>query len=34
LLCVIEGLRVLGKIKTYGEKDLTPIVDLVLAALT
>ncbi|HTD17449.1 MAG TPA: TetR/AcrR family transcriptional regulator [Chthoniobacterales bacterium] len=34
LLCVIEGLRVLGKIKTYGEKDLAPIVDLVLAALT
>jgi TetR/AcrR family transcriptional regulator, transcriptional repressor for nem operon len=34
LLCVIEGLRVLGKIKTYAEKDLAPIVDLVLAALT
>jgi TetR/AcrR family transcriptional regulator, transcriptional repressor for nem operon len=34
LLCVIQGLRVLGKIKTYGEKDLAPIVDLVLAALT
>ena len=34
LLCVIQGFRVLGKIKTYGEKDLAPIVDLVLAALT
>jgi TetR/AcrR family transcriptional regulator, transcriptional repressor for nem operon len=34
LLCVIEGLRVLGKIKTYGEKDLAPIVDLVLATLS
>jgi TetR/AcrR family transcriptional regulator, transcriptional repressor for nem operon len=34
LLCVIEGLRVLGKIKTYGEKDLAPIVDVALAALT
>jgi TetR/AcrR family transcriptional repressor of nem operon len=33
LLCVIQGFRVLGKIKTYGEKDLAPVVDLVLMAL-
>jgi TetR/AcrR family transcriptional repressor of nem operon len=34
LLCVIQGLRVLGKIKTYGEKELGATVDLVIAALS
>jgi TetR/AcrR family transcriptional regulator, transcriptional repressor for nem operon len=34
LLCVTQGLRVLGKVKTYGEKELGATVDLVLAALS
>jgi len=34
LLCVIEGLRVLGKVRTYGEKELAAAVDLVMAALS
>ena len=34
LLCAIEGLRVLGKVKTYGEKELAATVDLVMAALS
>jgi hypothetical protein len=33
-LCVIQGLRVLGKVRTYGEKDLAAAVDLVIAALS
>jgi TetR/AcrR family transcriptional regulator, transcriptional repressor for nem operon len=34
LLCVTQGLRVLGKIKAYGEKELGATVDLVIAALS
>jgi TetR/AcrR family transcriptional regulator, transcriptional repressor for nem operon len=34
LLCVIQGLRVLGKVRTYGEKELAATVDLVIAALS
>jgi TetR/AcrR family transcriptional repressor of nem operon len=34
LLCVIQGLRVLGKVRTYCEKDLAATVDLVIAALS
>lgn len=34
LLCVIQGLRVLGKVRTYGEKELAATVDLVMAALS
>jgi TetR/AcrR family transcriptional regulator, transcriptional repressor for nem operon len=34
LLCVIQGLRVLGKVRSYGEKELAAIVDLVIAALS
>jgi TetR/AcrR family transcriptional regulator, transcriptional repressor for nem operon len=34
LLCVIQGLRVLGKVRTYGEKELAASVDLVIAALS
>jgi TetR/AcrR family transcriptional regulator, transcriptional repressor for nem operon len=33
LLCVIQGLRVLGKTRSYGEKELAAIVDLVMTAL-
>jgi TetR/AcrR family transcriptional regulator, transcriptional repressor for nem operon len=34
LLCITQGLRVLGKVKTYGEKELGATVDLVMAALS
>jgi TetR/AcrR family transcriptional repressor of nem operon len=34
LLCVIQGLRVLGKVRTYGEKELAATVDLVMATLS
>jgi TetR/AcrR family transcriptional regulator, transcriptional repressor for nem operon len=34
LLCMIQGLRVLGKVRSYGEKELAAIVDLVIAALS
>jgi TetR/AcrR family transcriptional regulator, transcriptional repressor for nem operon len=34
LLCMTQGLRVLGKVKAYGEKDLGATVDLVIAALS
>jgi len=34
LLCVIQGLRVLGKVRTYGEKELAATVDLVIGALS
>jgi TetR/AcrR family transcriptional repressor of nem operon len=34
LLCVIQGLRVLGKVRTYGEKELAATVDLVMAVLS
>jgi TetR/AcrR family transcriptional regulator, transcriptional repressor for nem operon len=33
LLCVIQGLRVLGKVRAYGEKELAALVNLVIAAL-
>ena len=34
LLCVIEGLRVLGKVKTYSEKELAAVVEVVMAGLS
>lgn len=34
LLCVIEGLRVLGKVKTYSEKELGAVVEVVMVALS
>ena len=34
LLCVIQGLRVLGKVGAYGEKELGATVDVVIAALS
>jgi TetR/AcrR family transcriptional regulator, transcriptional repressor for nem operon len=33
LLCLIQGLRVLGKTRSYGEKELAAIVDLVMSTL-